>query len=182
MSEITYEDKVDIQDFPLVANINKIRAEDMNEIKSSVNALYTSNIAEYYMASNATATTISLSNIFYKVAGPSTEGPFVERFTITDNRATYTGTLHGYYKVSAILTVTGGNNKTVRVRIGKNGATAASSEIQVVTSGAGRADAIPVQGVVQLANGDYIEIFIANGTDATNFTVTFMNVIITRLN
>ena len=37
MSEITYDDKVDLNVESTIANINKVTANDMNEIKSVVN-------------------------------------------------------------------------------------------------------------------------------------------------
>lgn len=41
MSKITWEDKVDVREVPLPAK-NKVTADDMNEIKNSVNELYDS--------------------------------------------------------------------------------------------------------------------------------------------
>ena len=41
---ITYEDKVALHENTDIANINKVTADDMNEIKKSVNGIVESNI------------------------------------------------------------------------------------------------------------------------------------------
>ena len=57
MALITYEDKVPINENPNVANINKITASDMNEIKNAINQnvgklKYISLLEEYIQASS----------------------------------------------------------------------------------------------------------------------------------
>lgn len=51
------------------------------------------NIAQYYMTANATTTTVGAIDTFYKVAGTTSSGTYVEKFTLTNNRATYSGSL-----------------------------------------------------------------------------------------
>lgn len=143
----------------------------------------TGSIGQYRLNDNVTATTISLQNTFYKVAGATVAGEFVEKFTISaDNRATYSGALTGFFKVTAVATATSGNNQLLRFRVAKNGVTHADSESKVTTSGSGRSENVKFQDILSLVTGDYIEIFVANGTAANNVTVSDMNVIIERLN
>lgn len=140
------------------------------------------NIAQYYMSSNATATTVLATNTFYKVAGTTTSGAYVEKFTLTNNKAEYTGALTGFYKVTAILTIESGNNNQVRIRIAKDGTTSAQSESKTTTNGSGRSENVMVQDIIEIATGAYIEIFVANASAITNITVVDMNVVIERLN
>jgi hypothetical protein len=144
--------------------------------------LNSGNISQYYMSSNATITDIVTQDVFVKVAGTTLAGDYVERFSLTDNRATYDGAISGFYKVSALLTLTSGNNNVVRCRISKNGNTYQASESRTTTNGSGRSENVVVSGILELITGDYIEIFVANNTATTDITVSDMNVIIERLN
>lgn len=139
-------------------------------------------IAQYYMVGNATATVIAGTDTFVRVAGTTTSGAYVEKFTLANNKATYAGNLIGFYKVTAFLTFTSGNNNIIRGRIAKNGTTTASSESKSTANAAGRSENIPITDIVSLSNGDFIEIFVANASATTNISVSEMNVIIERLN
>ena len=139
-------------------------------------------ISEYYMINNATVTVIPNTTTFVKIAGTTLSGTYVQRFTNTNNRATYTGALTKYFKVDAVLSANSGNNQLLIVRIAKNGTTIASSENQITTSGAGRSENIKSQTIVELSTNDYIEVFMQNSTATTNITVSELNVILTPLN
>lgn len=142
----------------------------------------TGSIGQYRMTDNAVATTVSLQNTFYKIAGTTLSGDFVEKFTITSNRATYTGALTGYFKVTVVATASSGNNQLLKFRVGLNGTPQASSESKVTTSGSGRSENIKTHTIMSLVTGDFIEVFVANSTAASNVTVSDLNVIIERLN
>lgn len=135
-------------------------------------------VSQYYMNGNATATTVSATGTEYKVAGTTTSSSVTQKFTNTDNRATYNGALNRFFKVTAALSVSSGNNNEIGVYIAKNGVIIADSEIYGTTNSGGRAESIVVQSLVQLTSGDYIEIFVENNTATTNITVTDLNVII----
>lgn len=140
-------------------------------------------IAQYYMTNNVTATTISATNTFVKIAGITIPGTYVEKFnTATTNRAIYIGALTGFYKITVSVSAVAGNNQLLLFRIAKNGTTLAQSEVQETTSGNGRSQTLIVQDVVQLVTNDFIEIFVANGTATSNITVEQLNVIVERLN
>lgn len=101
---------------------------------------------------------------------------------MTNNRATYAGSMVGFYKITAFLTFTSGNNHIVKARIGKNGITTVPGESQSTANPGGRSENLPTSDIVSLSTGDYIEIFVANKTSATNILVLNMTVIIERLN
>ncbi len=138
-------------------------------------------ISEYYMNNNATSTPITVVNTFQKVLGTTSSGVNVQRFTNTNNRATYTGAITSFFKVGAILSATSGNNQLIIARIAKNGVTIASSESQSTTSGVGRSENLKCQTIVQLATNDYIEVFVTNGSATTAVTVSELNVIVENL-
>jgi hypothetical protein len=139
-------------------------------------------IAQYYMQGNATATTVSATNTFYKIAGTTSPGQFVEKFTLTNNRATYAGALVGFFKITAIITLTSGSNNVIAGRVAFNGTTLNSSQSKATANGSGRAENMVVSDIVQLQTTNYIEIFLSNNSATNNITVEDMNVIIERLN
>lgn len=140
-------------------------------------------ICQYTMFNNAVATAIAVVNTFYKAAGTTIPGLYVEKFnTATTNRALYTGALTGYYRVTAVLTLSSSNNNVISARIAKNGTTTSQSETSVTTDAAGRVENVYVQDIVLLNINDYIEIFVANKTANNNITVQNMSVIVERLN
>lgn len=63
MAQITYTDKVASNSNPGVADINKVKAEDMNEIKTVVNGNYTELYNEiYYKSGDTYSETILVSS------------------------------------------------------------------------------------------------------------------------
>lgn len=135
-------------------------------------------IAQYYMNGNATATTIASTGVAYKVAGTTTNATLTSKFTHTNNRQTYIGSITRPFFISATLSVESGNNNQVGVYIAKNGTILTDSEVYITTSAAGRAEGATVQTLATLTDTDYIEIFVENDTSATDITVTDLNVII----
>jgi hypothetical protein len=160
----------------VTAQDNKALFEGCRGIENS------GSVAQYYMNNNATATTISASNTFVKGAGTTTAGSVNQRFTLTDNRATYIGALNGIFKVTISVSATSGNNQDLRFRVAKNGTTIAQSEVQETTSGSGRSQTLICQDLVSLVTDDYIELWVANGSSSQNITVENLNLIIEKIN
>ncbi len=139
--------------------------------------------AHYYMSANATATTIGVSGVYYKVAGTTSPGSYTEKFSLaTTNRATKTGVRVGYYKITAVASLTAGNNQQVSMQIAFNGTGSTESTMTATTSGAGRAENMKCMDVLLLGENDYIEVFVANNTTTANITVESLQVIVERLN
>lgn len=155
---------------------NKSRWDECRGINNSAA------ISAYYMNGNATATTISVIGDTYKVAGTTTSASITQKFTNTDNRATYTGAIKRDFKVTAVLSVQSGNNNQIGLYIAKNGVVLPESEIYVTTNAAGRAEGGVCQTIVGMNENDYIEVFAENDTSTSNVTVTELNVIVEALN
>jgi DNA-binding Xre family transcriptional regulator len=66
--------------------------------------------------------------------------------------------------------------------VAKNGVVIASSEMYSTTSSGGRAESITCQTILELNEGDYVEMYVENTTAATNITVEYLNVICKSLN
>lgn len=160
------------------SNDNKARFEGCRGINNS------GNVAQYYMQGNTTATVTSSISTFFKVQGITTAGSYVEKFdvTTTSNKAIYTGSLTGFYKVVVMTSCTSGNNKELEIAIYKNGSILTPSRSKSTTSGSGRAENISSQDIVELETNDYIEVYLANNTGTSNVISEDMNVIITRIN
>jgi hypothetical protein len=156
---------------------NKARINNCRGINNS------GNVAQYYMNANASATTILVAGTYVKIAGTTTSGSYVEKFAVTTtNRSTYEGSLQGFYKITAIASISSGNNKVISLRLAKNGTTTASSTASSTSNSAGRSEGISSQDIFSLVTTDYVEVFITNETDTTAVTVEDLNVIIERLN
>jgi hypothetical protein len=140
-------------------------------------------LANYYMQNNATLTDIVTQGVAIKIAGTTTAASINQRFTHSNNRATYVGALTRAFKVSAVASVTSATaNKQIGFYVAKNGAVLPDSEMYVTTNANNRAESVAVQTIVSLATNDYIEIYVENDTDNTDVTVTYLNTIIESLN
>lgn len=135
-------------------------------------------VSQYYMNGNATATTIASAGVAVKASGTTTSASVTQKFTNTDNRATYVGSFTRFFKVTAVMSFTSGSNDVIGCYITKNGVIIPESEIYQQTDANGSFQSNSIQALVELNTNDYIEIFVENSSSATNITVTDLNVII----
>jgi hypothetical protein len=134
------------------------------------------------MQANATATTVSATSTYYKIAGTTTLESISQKFTHSSNRLTYVGEITRDFRVNVTATMTSGNNQELGVRIAKNGTTVSNTTSLNTTSGTGKAEGAACQGVIQLATNDYLEIFVSNETAIANITATYLSVIAEAVN
>lgn len=142
----------------------------------------TSTIGHLYMQNNATTTTATTAGTFYKVAGTTTAGPFIEKFEHTNGRLTCTAALSGFYQVTISANVQTSNNTNFSFRAAKNGTTSAAGEMTVRQQSNTAFSAAVVQDVFLLNTGDYIEPFVSASQNAQNILVADLNILIKRLN
>lgn len=142
----------------------------------------TSEIGNYFMSLNATETVISVIDEAVKIAGTTTANTVNQKFSHSNNRLTYTGGLIRDFQISATATLNSGNNNVIGLYVAKNGTVIPSSEMYATTSSGGRAESIACQTIVELQEGDYIEMFVENSTALTNVTVEYLNTIVKSLN
>lgn len=156
-------------------------ADDEARFEGNRGISNTISLGVMFMHGNATVTTISAVDTPTKVLGTTTVGSAGQKFTHTNNRLTYDGALTNYFQVHAVATVTGSSSKVAGFYVAVNGVAISESEMYATTNTGGRAESIGIQHVVELQTGDYVEIWIENATDSTNFTVEDLNVHITNL-
>lgn len=154
------------------ADNNKALFTNVSNIDNSAD------ICQYSMRNNAVATNVTTAGAVYKILGTTTNSSVTQKFTHTNNRATYVGALNRFFKVSATLSVISGNNNLIGIYIAKNGSVLPDSEVYITTNASGNAEGASVQVLTQLIENDFIEIWVENDSSTSNITVSFLNVII----
>jgi hypothetical protein len=148
-----------------------------------INITNTSVNGQLYMQGNATATTVSLTNTFYKVAGTTTPSTDNSKFTHANNRLTCDAIINRKYLIQCTLSFTSGNanvcefgfydSQLNEIRI--------PSKTKSTANTAGRAENVSLSCIVNMNKDDYLEVHCANTSATTNITVDQMNFIITEI-
>lgn len=141
-------------------------------------------IGQMYFNNSLNANSIGTQNIFEKISGTTTASSINQKFSHTSNRLTYTGGLARSFKITASSSAASQTTNVILIliRVAKNGVTIAESEAQSTTSAAGRYESFFSQCIVEMTTNDYIELWVANGTNANGIAVSEMNLIIEALN
>ena len=147
-----------------------------NITNSSVNG-------QLYMQGNATATTISATSTFYKVAGTTTASADNSKFTHSNNRLTCDAVISRKYLIQANLSFTAGNNDVCEFGFYDSQLTAVRtpSKTKATANGSGRSENVSFSCIVTMLANDFIEIHCANTSAATNITVDQLNFVITEI-
>lgn len=150
---------------------------------NNVGITNTSANGQMYMHGNATATTVSATNTFYKVAGTTTAGSNNSKFTHASNRMTYDGAVSRRFLVICTLSFNAGNNNACRFGLYASASASVRTGSKVLATAdlAGRAENVTFQDVIEMQNADYVEVHCENTSAVTNITVSDMNVTITQL-
>lgn len=127
---------------------------------------------------NATVTTIASSDTPVKAAATSSANALNQRFAHTDNRLTYASAIPLTFYVGATLSLTSGNNRQIEVLLYKNGTLIPGALGSITTNGSGRAEGAAAQGLVELEQDDYVELWVSNTSNTDDITVTDANIII----
>ncbi len=141
-------------------------------------------IGQAYFTNNTTPNPIATTGVFEKIQGVTTPSSVNQKFSHTDNRLTYTGGITRSFRITASCSANSVVTPAavILVRAAKNGTTLAESESQATTSATGRNENFYSQAIVELTTNDFIELFIANGTNANTLLVTELNIIVEALN
>jgi hypothetical protein len=144
----------------------------------------TSNVGHYYMQNNATTTATTTQNLWVKAAGTTVVGiGNSPKWTHSGaNRLTYTGTIATEFIVTVVGSLQNTVNHTITVGISENGGTPpVETHISVRLSTANTPFPFASQDIVQVANGDYFEIWLRNETGAIATILQDVNVIIQKV-
>lgn len=135
-------------------------------------------VCNYSMLNNAVATVINSIGVAVKIAGTTTANPLNQKFSHSNNRATYVGSLTRIFQVTTTITLSSGNNQILGVYVTKNDNVVPASEIYTTTDGNGKTQALTVQAILELSTNDYVEIWVENSSSITNVVVSYMNVVV----
>jgi len=146
----------------------------------------TSNVGHYYMQNNGTATTIGAGNqnVWFKAAGTTVVGigNSPKWTTAVTNRLTYAGSVTTDFVITVVGSISSATqNITLGVGIAENGTIQAEAAVSVRCPTAAVPFAFSVQDVIQVATGDYFEVFVRNETGTNNCTLSDVNVIIQKV-
>lgn len=142
----------------------------------------TTRVGEMEWSGNALVTTIAVAGTYVKLNGVSAAGNFNQHFTHdTSGKLTYTSELSGTFAITITASLTGTNNRVVAVQAYKDNSPANSHVTRSTTNGAGRAESIFYQAIVQLNQGNYIEVFGTNLTDTNSITAEDMTIQIKQI-
>lgn len=137
--------------------------------------------ANYYMAANATVTTITTASTPVKIAGTTTENPITERFTHSDNKVVYDGGLPRIFNIHVNSSMSSSSSNILNLYAAKNGTVVSAPYGAGTANSGGRVENISLSFVVEMETDDYIEIFCSNETGANDITVENLNVIVSEL-
>ena len=158
------------QDWP------RLIAQAINDIIARLTPTYGS----MHMQGNTTATVIAASATPVKVAGTTTASAIDQRFDHSSNRLTYAGARTKVFRVGVVgVLQDGGNNDQYGVYVYKNGAVVPESEKFITADSGGRVASFSTQCLIELAAGDYVEVWLENLADTDDATISYLNVIVT---
>lgn len=128
--------------------------------------------AENHIAASA-ATVIAVAGTYVKAAGTTTLDDASSDFTQpVNNRLLYGGTTTKKFLLNISLSFqTTAANQTLAARIYKNGIAETTSTMTTRAETSGQPTAISINQFIELATNDYIEIWVANLSNANNVTV-----------
>lgn len=126
-------------------------------------------------ASNASATTCSNINNYYKAAGTNATAYASERMNAsTNNRITNLGIVTRNYNIYCDGAIScGSGSQTARIAIYKNGNTLVA-ETEVRIRDASQSVGFSLNDTIDLATNEYLEVFVRNTSATNNLTVEFM--------
>ena len=125
-------------------------------------------IADVRMGSNTTTTVVTTAGVAYKLAGNFLLNPVSQRFELVDNKLYYRGAVPKTFSISAIVTVSSGNNNEIGLYIGLNGVAIAQSEFYTTMNGNGRAENVACRAILTLQPDDYVDIHTENSEATAN--------------
>lgn len=138
---------------------------------------------QLYMQGNATATTVSLTNTFYKVAGTTIASADNSKFSHSNNRLTCDAVIDRKYLIQATLDFVAGNGNVCEFGFydSQLPGIRTPSRTKSTANSAGRAESVTFFCVLNMGNADYIEVHCANTSATTNITVENLNFIVTEI-
>lgn len=131
-----------------------------------------------WSCTSATATTISSSSVFVKLAGTTTYTDLQHFSNTTNNAFVFDGTITTDFKVDGSVAISGSNNNVITIRV-RHWDDSASAYVNIgdfeskISSGAAgtRTENIGFIALVKMDKDDRIELWIANETASNDVTL-----------
>jgi hypothetical protein len=127
-----------------------------------------------YFAGNATTTAVTAGTYTKMLGTTSISAVGLSQFSMpTNNRLQYTGTptgiTLGFFKISAIVSVQHNQilGASISIALYKNGTQLVPSIMTGYQGGSGQSLLLHTTDIINLSNGDYIEIFLTSSANAT---------------
>lgn len=138
---------------------------------------------QLYMQNNATATTISNTTNFFKIAGTTIPSADNAKYLHSNNRLTNDAVIERRFLVMATASFTTSNNNVCEFGIYDStlGAIRTDSISRSTASGGiltNRAENVKIMSLISHNQGDYVEIWCRNTSSTSNITVESLNVIV----
>jgi hypothetical protein len=147
---------------------------DPGDVEAIVEAMKPAYL-NYFDFASGSSTTIATAGTWVKLNTTTTQGFSRNGLTHTNNRVTNTGTSK-VFRLHGIASLASGNNNEIHVAFFKNGEIIPCSEQDIVTSAAGKMNAVPFGCLTQLNTNDYVEVWVKNTTGTTAITLDNVNV------
>jgi hypothetical protein len=131
----------------------------------------------YIAEGDEAATTVTTGGTFYKMAGTTTEQAAIG-FTHTNGRLTYNGPDRTFFVLAVVTVSVNLAGGIVHLQLAKNGTPVAASEQHRKVGSAGDLGNMSCSMIVDLAAGDYIELWTTTdvGQDGKLITAEHMDV------
>jgi hypothetical protein len=151
---------------------------------NNVGITNTSVNGQLYMQNNATATVVSVQNTWYKLAGTTTASSDNQKFSHSNNRLTCQAAVSRRYLIMATVSFSSGNNNVVNFGFfdSRINGIRPQSITSSTANASGRAESVTFMCVLEMVQGDYLEVHTLNETGANNITGTELNFVITQIN
>ena len=153
---------------------NKASFESNTGINNSVT------LANYSMSGNAIPTTIAIVGVYTKILGTTTSNALSERFTLTNNRATYTAPSPNIFEITGVATISAAAFKQYNLQIHVNDLPVGPISQSTVLAPT-ILENITIQTVVSLTTGDYVELWISNIVDTASVIVSNLSMIVAKI-
>lgn len=151
------------------------------QINKAFDALVDKAFINYFDFANNLTTVITTADTWVKLNADTTKGFNRNGFVHTANRVTNDSGETKIVKLSGIVSLSAGNNQELHASFFKNETIVPCSEQSTITSSGNRVNAVPIQCIVELEQGDFIEVYVKNKTATTDIVCDNVNVIVTEL-
>lgn len=135
-------------------------------------------MGEVFMEGNSTATAIGNTTTYYKAAGTTTLGSTynMDNAAGISNRLRYTGSKTKMFHVAVTFSAySAGSNDIMYARVYKNGVPLNNCLVSAKLGGSGDRTSTAIHVMANLAQNDYLELYVRNSSAASNITVTELN-------